>query len=117
MLCRSRSVSRTPTDRFLPRPGARRWHSDFVRTHLVSSVAAKTEKPLIKAGWQRDSEQLPDDVFLVQPLEGCSGLPGEPAAWVPWRVAPGVAVNVLSTKEAVHPEPVWREQSNPVCQA
>ncbi len=66
---------------------------------------------------KRDVGQRADDVPVVQRIEGCPRLPGEPAAWLSRTVAALVVVMGGATREAVHPEPVWRERSNVVIAA
>lgn len=50
---------------------------------------------------------------MVQRLEGCARLPGEPTAWVPWGLAACVVGSAVSSvREATHDQPAWRERSN-----
>lgn len=54
-------------------------------------------------------------LLVVQRLERCQGLPGEPAARLRRHVAPGVvgaSMSAAAEQSSTHADPVWRERAN-----
>ena len=82
-----------------------------VSAYADQSTASRSLHPEV-ARWERHSRRRPDDLLVVQFIEGSARLPSEPAPWIPRRFAAGVVVNVSAFREAVHSDPVWRDRSN-----